>query len=880
MDKAKVDQAFSKFKARFPDFKSFDEPGREFDELELKYKWELSDAFQEFGKEFLEGEQTDVFADFVNFFRKRKLEWLDNKPQNLTNFRDINSLVKHIGADSVLRTNFTSHICKLLKNVDDDQSIWKTIGEFIDFLTRQGLSAGKTKVWPSIVLFLWRPKKFIFIKPRLFDRVLEELGFKKLGSGTNLTAESYSRVMRDMETLCRTIGAKDYINVHSFLWEVDKENHGPKHNELLNCFFKWRDDEQNQDHYSYYKKLVERVASCREKSGKIDDDLLKQLWMIDDRWFGGDMTSLGLSNEVFQKNYDDFRDLTQQIISEKNIADTYNRVINSLSKLKEDVDSKLEVLPKYLTRLVFTVSHPKIFFAFVGDKYLRHIVKHINATCDELQVDGGWVESHKKLRTFLVSKGLPQDDLLLFNTFPRYYLGKKLSPLDQAPTNLILYGPPGTGKTFTLRNEYFTKYTVEPENISDREWVSRIISDAKIPWWEVIALVLATSSQPLSVQKIVKHEYIDAKAESLGRAATKVSKSVHSTMHHRASQECENVGGVFKQPPEIFWKFEDKRWGLIRNWVEVCENSGFELQLADKLKNKPSDDAVFLKRYEFITFHQSYSYEEFVEGIRMTLRSEEEAPGETAFELKLGVFREICGRARNDPENRYALFIDEINRGNISKIFGELITLLETDKRQGAVNELVVRLPYSGDEFSVPNNLDIFGTMNTADRSLVNIDTALRRRFEFRELMPDPQLLGVVVFDYEEIDLVQMLITMNERIEALLDREHMIGHAYFLRGKGEPIEGHELPQVFRIKIIPLLTEYFFDDWNKVRIVLGDDTLDVGEQHLQFVTKTEIPTDVVASKSDLLNPHVYNLNDKAFNNPNSYIKIYTKSTEDT
>lgn len=350
-------------------------------------------------------------------------------------------------------------------------------------------------------------------------------------------------------------------------------------------------------------------------------------------------------------------------------------------------------------------------------------------------------------------------------------------------------------------------------------------------------------------------------------------------MQNRVSRECEIVKQDFSQPPEIFWRNTDRTWELIDNWEEVCENSGFEMQFADKLKSKPSEDGVALKRYEFITFHQSYSYEEFVEGIRMTLRSEEGAPGETSFELKLGVFREICGRARNDPEHRYALFIDEINRGNISKIFGELITLLEPDKRKGAINELVVKLPYSGDEFSVPSNLDIYGTMNTADRSLVNIDTALRRRFEFRELMPKPQLLGVIEFENEQIDLAEVLIFMNKRIEALLDREHMIGHAYFLRGKGKLIKGNELPQVFRSKIVPLLTEYFFDDWNKVRIVLGDDTLDVGE-HLQFVTKTEIPTDVVANNTDLLNPHVYKLNDEAFNNPNSYIKIYTKSTEDT
>lgn len=187
----------------------------------------------------------------------------------------------------------------------------------------------------------------------------------------------------------------------------------------------------------------------------------------------------------------------------------------------------------------------------------------------------------------------------------------------------------------------------------------------------------------------------------------------------------------------------------------------------------------------------------------------------------------------NVRDENYVFIIDEINRGNISKIFGELITLIEASKRVGLPEEMTVRLPYSQKLFGVPKNVYIIGTMNTADRSIATIDTALRRRFLFREMLPDPKVLeGISV---EDLSISELLARLNKRITVLYDREHTIGHAYFMPLKASPTV-EALAEIFTNNIIPLLQEYFYEDYEKIRLVLGDNKKSNPEE--QFIVAKE------------------------------------------
>ena len=330
--------------------------------------------------------------------------------------------------------------------------------------------------------------------------------------------------------------------------------------------------------------------------------------------------------------------------------------------------------------------------------------------------------------------------------------------------------------------------------------------------------------------------------------------------------------------------------------MAICDNKNVE-ELKGNYYDVMTRYNELLKegRVKFVTFHQSYGYEEFIEGIKPVLNDQ----NGIGYTIEDGAFKAFCKDAtkvegenfhdkvaddnsadasmeqqdKELPNKNYVFVIDEINRGNISKIFGELITLIEDTKRAGMDEARTAVLPYSGELFSVPSNVYILGTMNTADRSISLMDTALRRRFQFIEMMPDVAILEKIGANrVGDLDVALMLKTINERITYLYDREHTIGHAFFTKlAKNPSID--TLRSIFEKSVIPLLQEYFYEDYQKIQFVLGDNEK---EDDFKFIRDEELNVKNIfkGNVEDALDlpEKNYTINKEAFGKLQSYKDI--------
>jgi len=418
--------------------------------------------------------------------------------------------------------------------------------------------------------------------------------------------------------------------------------------------------------------------------------------------------------------------------------------------------------------------------------------------------------------------------------------------------NIIYYGPPGTGKTFKMQ-ELLEQY--KTYNISDTIMIETFKKFYE-PWVLVTLILLQNNNEPMSI------DILQQKIDNLNLGVQEVLNGGVSTILVNHSVKKNDLFPLKDISPSIFKEFNNK-------WYVSIDRLYKEKPMF--LKTYALEDVLRL-RYKFVTFHPSFSYEDFVEGIKPNMNES----GDIKYHIEDGIFKKICKEAAEDPTNSYAIFIDEINRGNISEIFGELITLIEVDKRLGCPNELQVNLPYSKEVFGVPANLDIVGTMNSADKSISLIDIALRRRFRFKKQRFNYEVLKRQLENREiskSIDVALMVCVMNKRIGVLLNEEYELGHAYFLGINNL----QDLNNIMIDKIIPLLEDYFSEDLQKIQFILNDLQIngEVDENAIYQCEEIEVEDLFIYSEDiEHYSTKRYYVNDiltKA-----SYTKIYEKS----
>lgn len=377
----------------------------------------------------------------------------------------------------------------------------------------------------------------------------------------------------------------------------------------------------------------------------------------------------------------------------------------------------------------------------------------------------------------------------------------------KTPLNQILFGAPGTGKTYNTKR--IAVEIINGKKQRTREEINAEYEDLV----NAKQIVFTTFHQSLSYEDFIEgiKPVMDENEDGAKTIAYEVREGIFKELCKNANKNIsnktvDNFDEVWnKLIEEVKNKIADNKLLKIGSWE-------YGLSSKDSLK------------YSSVDSPSQYTFTITKQNILDTYQNKQARPsGAFQKDMKdiVGYMKTHFGLKTNKEDKGtlqsnvpYVLIIDEINRGNVSAIFGELITLLEEDKRKGNKEQTEVILPYSNEKFSVPNNVYLIGTMNTADRSVEALDTALRRRFSFVEMQPKPEIL--LDSEYKDVDLKQLLETINQRIEVLVDKDHQIGHSYFIGIQ----DLEDLKLVFKDKIIPLLEEYFYGDFGKIGLVLG------------------------------------------------------------
>ena len=387
------------------------------------------------------------------------------------------------------------------------------------------------------------------------------------------------------------------------------------------------------------------------------------------------------------------------------------------------------------------------------------------------------------------------------------------------PINIIYTGVAGTGKTYRLL-QIAKEYTDYIPKINDDELLKQLLQE--LSWREVVCLIFldfqVQQQDLVKVPEVVNHEFFVAKAAQNEREKN-LSNTAWSVLQMHSPASSQTVMYKNRAGQSYFDKDPSGAWYLLPDSMALLTDLSQQLAEFRQVQRDNSNSQArqnqqfHQQRFSMVSFHQAYGYEEFVEGIRPVMAAANQSNNslsQMSYAITDGAFLKLCQRAANDPQQRYAMLIDEINRANVSRVFGELLSLIEPDKRAGTPNAMTVSLAYSGRSFSVPANVDIYATMNTQDHSLAPLDMALRRRFRFIDCPPKPELLPIINLNKgseigdkaESINLAKVLTGLNHRIAQTLGADAQLGHAFLF--SVQSLE--QLQTVLVEKIIPQLAQ--------------------------------------------------------------------------
>ena len=425
--------------------------------------------------------------------------------------------------------------------------------------------------------------------------------------------------------------------------------------------------------------------------------------------------------------------------------------------------------------------------------------------------------------------------------------------------NIIYTGVAGTGKTYQLQ-QIAKQYTELLPVANADELLKALLKP--LSWRDVICLIFLNNYQQgrklLKVPEIIDHQFFRMKAQ-LNDRKENLNQTAWGTLMMYSDKNSVRVKYHRRASQSYFDKDDSSNWFLLADSLPLLadlQNKLDDYQLAIHSQFQPNYLQPNylqpkLERFSFVSFHQAYGYEEFVEGIRPHIADN----GQMSYRIESGAFLRLCQQAKHDPSHRYAMLIDEINRANVARVFGELMSLIEPSKRAGQTDSLSVNLAYSRQPFSVPSNVDIYATMNSQDHSLSPLDMAFRRRFEFIECQPQPQLLGKVMANGIEIDLAKLLTALNERISQNLAKDSQLGHS-FLWGIDSL---HALSAAFSQSIIPQVAQACQQHGQILQAIFG-------QRFIRLIDNKKA-TGFMAQQSG------FDIHTQALDDPNSYLAIY-------